>query len=85
MEREITVTNKTGLHARPASLLASLCQRFDSEITMINNSIHINPKSIISILTGGVNKGTKVLICVEGPDEVEAMKQICEFIEGLEE
>lgn len=71
-ERQIKVSNKTGLHARPASDLTVLCQKFDSDILIITPDTEINPKSIISILAGGVSQGTTIRLRVEGVDEEEA-------------
>ena len=82
-ERQIKVSNKTGLHARPASDLTVLCQKFDSDILIITPDTEINPKSIISILAGGVSQGTTIRLRVEGVDEEEAGEQISRFIEEL--
>ena len=84
-ERLIKVSNKTGLHARPASDLTVLCQKFDSDILIITPDTEINPKSIISILAGGVSQGTTIRLRVEGVDEEEAGEQISRFIEELKE
>ena len=84
-ERQIKVSNKTGLHARPASDLTVLCQKFDSDILIITPDTEINPKSIISILAGGVSHGTTIRLRVEGVDEEEAGEQISRFIEELKE
>ena len=85
IERQIKVSNKTGLHARPASDLTVLCQKFDSDILIITPDTEINPKSIISILAGGVSQGTTIRLRVEGVDEEEAGEQISRFIEELKE
>ena len=45
----------------------------------------VNPKSIISILSAGLSKGTTFLLEVEGPDEKEAGEKIVQFIETLTE
>ena len=84
-ERQIKVSNKTGLHARPASDLTVLCQKFDSDILIITPDTEIKPKSIISILAGGVSQGTTIRLRVEGVDEEEAGEQISRFIEELKE
>jgi len=84
-QKELVVHNETGLHARPASDLSNLCQQYESEITIISGEMEINPKSIISILSGGIYKGAKVLLQVEGIDEEAAGNAIAEFIENLKE
>ncbi len=84
-QQELIVKNATGLHARPASDLTKLCQKYKSDITILAGSTPINPKSIISIMAGGVTKGTKITLQVEGPDEALAGKSIAAFIESLKE
>jgi len=83
-QKEIVINNKTGLHARPASELVEFCNKFESEIIiMTGKDEEINAKSIISILSGGVYRGTKILLKVEGPDEETAGPQIVNFLENL--
>lgn len=84
-EKEITIKNKTGLHARPATDLSTLCQTYESDIKIRTNDSEIDSKSIISILSGGICKGTKIKLVINGTDEKEAGEKISEFIENLKE
>ena len=83
--RELVIKNETGLHARPASNLTVLCQKFDSDIKLISSQATINPKSIISILAGGFAQGTVFTLQVEGPDEDKAGEEIGHYINELKE
>ena len=49
-EKEMIIKNKTGLHARPATDLSTLCQTYESDIKIRTNDTEIDSKSIISIL-----------------------------------
>lgn len=82
-EAKLKVMNETGLHARPASDLMSLSNRFKSDICILTENARINPKSIISILGGGVYKGTEITLRIEGEDEEEAGKALTELIQNL--
>ncbi len=82
-EAKLKVMNETGLHARPASELMSLSSKFKSDISILTETARINPKSIISILGGGVYKGTEITLQIEGEDEEEAGKALVELIENL--
>ncbi len=83
-KKEIVIDNKTGLHARPASELVELCSKFESDVTLMNDGEEdINAKSIVSILSGGIYRGTKISLQVEGPDEETAGPQIAELLENL--
>jgi len=81
----VTVVNETGLHARPASQLATLSQTFESKLRIIRGENEMDPKSIISILSGGIAQGTTVELTAEGPDEQNAIEELVAFIEALTE
>jgi len=81
----VTVKNRTGLHARPASQLVMLSQKFESQLTIIGNDTEIDPKSIISVLSGGVKQGTAIEIKAEGADEEAAVNEIVALIESFTE
>lgn len=84
-EKEMIIKNKTGLHVRPATDLSTLCQTYESDIKIRTNDTEIDSKSIISILSGGICKGTKIKLVINGTDEKEAGEKISEFIENLKE
>jgi len=81
----VTVKNSTGLHARPASRLVMLSQKFESQISIISPTAEIDPKSIINVLSGGVKKGTTIEVNAEGSDEESAVKEIVALIESFTE
>lgn len=80
--KEITVTNKTGLHARPASEFVKKASSYSSEIILQCKGRNINAKSIIGLLSAGISMGTTVKICAEGPDEQEAVGGLAALIES---
>lgn len=76
VSQKVTVTNETGLHARPASILVSESSKFKSELTIHKGGKQANAKSLLSVLTLGVSKGTEITITAQGPDEEEAVKSL---------
>ena len=84
--QEFTVKNPTGIHARPASLLTQLCNKLPDQITILTDAGKVvDPKNIISVLMGGMSKGTKIEIKVEGESEEDSLKQIMELLESFSE
>lgn len=79
------IKNKTGLHARPASNLVAFAKKFKSDVFLINGTKKANAKSIINILTLGAKQGTELEVAAEGEDEAQAVEQMVEFIDNLEE
>lgn len=84
-ECEIKITNKSGLHARPATDLTNLCQQFESDICIIADGKKINPKSIVGILMAGIDQGAVVTLRISGEDEEEAGRAITELIGSMDE
>lgn len=82
IEEEIIVNNPHGLHARPAALLVQIANKFDSSVVLEKNGEVVDGKSIIAILSLGVNKGMGLKLIVEGIDANEAFQQIKEFLEN---
>lgn len=82
-----TVCNRTGLHARPAAQFANAAKQFNSKVFVRNISKPevdniANAKSIISILTLGMGKGTRIEISAEGMDEQEAVETLVDLVDG---
>lgn len=78
-EIKLTVTNKTGLHARPAALLVQTATRFNSEIIISKGDTEVNAKSIMGIMALGASQGAEVIIKANGADEQEALEAIKEL------
>ncbi len=76
MSRDITLTNPSGLHARPAALLVALAKSFTSNVTVRYKEKTANAKSILSILSLGASQGAPLTVMAEGADESAAIDQI---------
>ena len=81
-EKSTIVKNKTGFHARPASVLVSTAMKFTSAISIETASKKANAKSLISILSLGASKDTEIVIKAEGPDEEEAVAALLELVDS---
>ncbi|MCK5454994.1 MAG: HPr family phosphocarrier protein [Calditrichia bacterium] len=73
IKKELTIKNKTGLHARPAALLVKTTGKFKSEIFISKDGYKVNGKSIMGVMTLAAESGSVIEISVDGPDEEEAM------------
>lgn len=79
-ELSLLVHNPTGLHARPAKILANTAKKHKSDITVFNGAKKANAKSMVSILTLGVEPGTTVRFEINGEDEEIAAQVIEELV-----
>lgn len=81
-EKILTVKNRAGIHARPAALVAQLANKFESEITLEKDSIMVNAKSIMGVITMAAGYNTVMTLKVDGPDEKEAVSAIEKLFES---
>ena len=82
LEKEFTIANKQGLHARPAALLVQIAEKYDSEVTIAKDQEKVNGKSIMGILMLGAHYQSKITVTIEGSDCQEAMDDIERFLES---
>ena len=85
IEKNIIVSNKKGLHARPAALLVQLVDRLNVSVTIQKNQEKVNGKSIMGLLTLGAQFGTVLKLIVEGDNAQEAIDEIEKFFSKQEE
>jgi phosphocarrier protein len=81
VEREIPVTNKLGLHARPAAMLVQAASKFRSEIRLKKDDVEANAKSILSVMMLAAEAGSLVTIKAEGEDEQQAVETLTKMFE----
>ncbi len=83
---EVQVTNEHGLHARPAALFVQTAARFQSDIRLRNlskaGSRPVNARSIMEVLTAGIDQGSRIELTAEGDDASDALHALRELIEG---
>ena len=77
---DLTITNEVGLHARPAALFVRKASSFkDCQITVQNitkGGRVVNAKSMVSVLTLGVEQGHQIRLEVNGDQAEEAISEI---------
>jgi len=79
-EATLTVTHRSGLHARPAAILVQMARGFDSAVTISAGGDSTLGTSILGVLALGVDQGSMITIRVEGEDEDEALRAISRLI-----
>lgn len=79
---QIQITNRLGLHARPAALLAQTAARFDSDITLTKGPVEINAKSIMGVMMLAAEYGSSLTIRCNGSDEKEAEQALRALFEN---
>lgn len=80
IEKEITVMNRQGLHARPAALFVQIASKYDAKVTVRRNEESVNGKSIMGVLMLGAEYQTKIAIIADGDDAEAVIKDLEEFL-----
>lgn len=83
---QLEITNEHGLHARPAAIFVQTAARFKSDITLTNLSRPggraVNAKSIMDVLTSGVDQGSRIALTAEGKDAADAIAALQALVES---
>ena len=81
IENSVVITNKVGLHARPATLFVQKAASFQSQIQVRHGEKSANAKSIVGVLKLGASMGATLAIRAEGEDAAEAVSALLELVE----
>ncbi|HEY7000202.1 MAG TPA: HPr family phosphocarrier protein [Candidatus Udaeobacter sp.] len=76
LEKDILITNRLGLHARPAAMFVRIASRYRSEIWVSKESEDVNGKSIMGLMMLAAGQGSTLRIRCEGPDADKAMEEL---------
>ena len=86
LTRDFRVSNRLGLHARPAAKFVQTASRFNCDIFVEKDGQKINGKSIISLLVLSAGPGSKLTVSAQGEDATEALAELELLVEkGFEE
>lgn len=85
VKQTVTITNPTGLHARPAAEFTKVAAVLDCDVYLEKEGKKVNAKSILGLLTLAIGQGNVIDIICEGPGEEEGLAKLVELVENLEE
>jgi phosphocarrier protein len=71
--REVTIVNKLGLHARAAAKLVTVASGFGAEIKLRRGEREVNGKSIMGVMMLAASQGTQIELQAEGDDADPAL------------
>lgn len=80
-EATTSIENKTGIHARPASVFVQTASKFKSKVQIKAKGKTVDAKSILMIMSMGLVKGTEITICADGPDEADAVAALKKLVD----
>ncbi|MCR6700112.1 MAG: HPr family phosphocarrier protein [Dokdonella sp.] len=81
LERDITVSNRLGLHARASAKLVQALQGFQANIFITYRGKEVNAKSIMGVMMLAAGLGAQLRLRADGPDEEAAMAAMVDLFE----
>jgi len=76
LTRELLVSNKLGVHARPAAMFVKVANRFACNIFVEKDGEKVNGKSIMGLMMLAAGPGSKLKVHAEGQDASQALAEL---------
>jgi phosphocarrier protein len=81
MERELTILNKLGLHARPAAEFVRCARKFKSTVVIKKDDEEYSAASILDVLSANLDCGSRMIVVAEGSDAKTALDELAALLE----
>lgn len=79
-ERQATIINSLGLHARPAAQLVKLAATFTAHVEIVKDGAAVNGKSIMGVMMLAAEHGSSLTVRADGSDEAAAVEALIGLI-----
>ncbi len=79
-KKTIKIELASGLEARPVAMLVQIASQFESSIYVENDGARFNAKSIMGMMTLGLDSGEEITISADGKDEEMAISEIEKYL-----
>ena len=84
LEKSMEIQLKKGLEARPVAVLVQIASQHESTVYIETKGKRVNAKSIMGMMSLGLNIGEEINVIADGKDEEEAISSIEKFLSGQE-
>ena len=74
--KELVVSNKLGIHARPAAMFVKTANKFECDIYVEKDGERVNGKSIMGLMMLAAGPGSKLLVLAEGEEAAKAVVEL---------
>ena len=76
VKRVLPVTNRLGIHARPAGMIVDITTHAKSDVQIHYGDLRANAKSILNVMMLAIPLGSEVRFEVDGEDEQEVVQKL---------
>ena len=77
---EVVIKNPQGLHARPAAMFVQIASKYNANVALQKGEERVNGKSIMGILTLGIEQNSKVILEADGDDADEVVAELTRLL-----
>lgn len=81
-KKAVEIKLQNGLEARPVAMLVQVASKFESRIYLESAGKKVNAKSIMGMMSLGLDSGDQVTVTAEGTDEEAAVDAIEKYLIG---
>ena len=79
-ERDVTICNQRGLHARAASKFVRVAEMFDAEVSVSKDGTEVCGTSIMGLMMLAASPGTSIRLSATGPEAVDALNALARLV-----
>lgn len=83
VEKSAIIKNAQGIHCRPSAVIVKEIQAYEGAIRVHSESGDCDPRSIMGLLSLGLQVGAEITLSVEGPDEEAVCSRLKELFETM--
>ncbi len=80
--KAVRIQLSSGLEARPVAMLVQVASQHDSSVYLESEGRRVNAKSIMGMMSLGLDTGEMVTVIADGPDEETAVEDIAKYLCG---
>ncbi|MBI3616968.1 MAG: HPr family phosphocarrier protein [Candidatus Omnitrophica bacterium] len=77
---EVVIKNPQGLHARPAAMFVQIASKYNANVALQKGEERVNGKSIMGILTLGIEQNSQVVLEADGDDADEVVAELTQLL-----
>ena len=84
-QKAVTIKLQQGMEARPVAMLVQVASRHSSSVYLETEGKKVNAKSIMGMMSLGLDSGEMVTVIADGPDEEDAVTNMADYLCGKED
>ena len=83
-KQDVTIKLAGGLEARPVAMLVQVASQFEASVYLDTEDKHVNAKSIMGMMSLGLDTGDELTVVADGADEAIAVDGVVKYLSGQE-